>query len=253
MEQRLFSKEEARLLEEIILHRRDVRGNRFKPGEVTEDVLDQILMAGLHGPSVGYSQPWEFVVIRDKQIKQEIRYSFDSENTRASVLFDQEKSEKYTQLKLEGILEAPLNVAVFYKPSKGVVLGQTSMKEVGLYSVVCAVQNMWLMARALNVGLGWVSILDPEKVKNILHAPAENQLVAYLCMGYVHEFLDKPELEILEWEKRKELDQIKKTGKYAETAFTGFTVQPLSRTLAPALEHKINFKTKPLGALGKLE
>ncbi|MFI5149698.1 MAG: nicotinate-nucleotide--dimethylbenzimidazole phosphoribosyltransferase [Bacteroidia bacterium] len=253
MEQRLFNKAEAQLLEEIILHRRDVRGNRFLPGDITEEVLDKILMAALHGPSVGYSQPWEFIVIREQRIKEAVRNSFDSENTKASVLFDQDKSEKYTKLKLEGILEAPLNIAVFYKPAKGVVLGQTSMKEVGLYSVVCAIQNMWLMARALNVGLGWVSILDPEKVKNILRAPVGNQLVAYLCLGYVNEFLDKPELEILEWEKRKELTQVKRTDCYPEEAFAGFKVEPVSRDLVPALEHKINFKTKPLGALGRLE
>jgi 5,6-dimethylbenzimidazole synthase len=111
-------------------------------------------------------------------------------------------------LKLEGITEAPLNLAVFYKPSPKPVLGQTTMKEAGLYSVVCAIQNIWLMARALNIGVGWVSILDPEKVKCILHAPPENQLIAYLCIGWVDEFLPRPELEALQWEKRKEKEAV---------------------------------------------
>jgi nicotinate-nucleotide--dimethylbenzimidazole phosphoribosyltransferase len=253
MEQRLFNEAEASLLEEIIRHRRDVRGNRFLQDEISKEVVDKILMAALHGPSVGYSQPWEFVVIRDRKIREEIKDSFDAENTRASVLFDQEKSEKYTRLKLEGILEAPLNIAVFYKPAKAVVLGQTSMKEVGLYSVVCAIQNMWLMARALNIGIGWVSILDPEKVKKIVQAPVENQLVAYLCLGYVNEFLDKPELEILEWEKRKQLSQVMREERYPDAEVNDFCVRPVAKELSAALEHKINFKTKPLGALGKLE
>jgi 5,6-dimethylbenzimidazole synthase len=208
MEQKQFNEEEARILEEIILHRRDVRGNRFLNTPVGDEVLEKILLAGINGPSVGFSQPWEFVIIRDAEIKQKIRKSFDTENAKASGLFDTERAVKYKQIKLEGIEESALNLAVFYKPSAGVVLGQTSMKEVGLYSVVCAIQNMWLMARALNIGVGWVSILDPEKVKQILDAPKDNQLVAYLCLGYVKEFLDRPELEILEWEKKKLLSQV---------------------------------------------
>jgi nicotinate-nucleotide--dimethylbenzimidazole phosphoribosyltransferase len=253
MDQRLFGAEEVKTLEDIILHRRDVRGNRFLHTPIPEDVLEKILLAALNGPSVGFSQPWEFVVIRERETRQRIRDSFDAENTKATPLFDEEKSKKYAGMKLEGILEAPLSVAVFYKPVKGVVLGQTSMKEVGLYSVVCAIQNMWLMARALNVGIGWVSILDPEKVKRILQAPVENQLVAYLCLGYVNEFLDKPELEILEWDKRKLLSQVLVQEKYATSPEKHIEPKPLSQTLAAALEHKINFKTKPLGALGKLE
>ncbi len=216
MEQKHFGQEEVRILEEIILHRRDVRGNRFLPTPVSNEILEKILLAGINGPSVGFSQPWEFVVIRDQEVKRRVRESFNAENEKASGLFDNEKSIKYRQIKLEGIEESALNLAVFYKPSAGVVLGQTSMKEVGLYSVVCAIQNMWLMARALNIGIGWVSILDPEKVKQILDAPQENQLVAYLCLGYVNEFLDRPELEILEWEKKKLLSQVVIHEKYTK-------------------------------------
>jgi 5,6-dimethylbenzimidazole synthase len=99
-------------------------------------------------------------------------------------------------------------MAVFYKPSPGPVLGQTAMAETGLYSVVCAIQNMWLMARALNLGLGWVSILDAEKVARILNAPPDRKLVAYLCIGYTDGFFNRPELEMLEWEKRRELKSV---------------------------------------------
>ncbi|HEV7230338.1 MAG TPA: nicotinate-nucleotide--dimethylbenzimidazole phosphoribosyltransferase [Bacteroidia bacterium] len=253
MAQRLFDEEDVKILEEIILHRRDVRGNRFLQTPLPEDVIEKIILSALHGPSVGFSQPWEFVLIRDQEQKQKIRNTFDAENERASLLFDEEKSEQYARMKLEGILEAPLNMAVFYKPSRTAVLGQTSMKEVGLYSVVCAIQNMWLMARALNVGIGWVSILDPEKVRDILNAPTENQLVAYLCLGYVKEFLDKPELEILAWEKRKFLPQVLFQEKYKAPETKTFSVAPLNDKLTDALRHKIDFKTKPRGALGILE
>lgn len=209
-----FGKEEADILEEIILSRRDVRGNRFINKPIENDVLDRIFMAALNAPSVGFSQPWEFVVVDDDGIKEKIRQTFQEENRKAKDLFKGEKQEEYMSLKLEGIFEAPLNIAVFYKPSEGPVLGQTTMSEAGLYSVVCAIQNMWLMARALNLGMGWVSIVDPDKVKKILNAPEENQLVAYLCLGYVDKFLSKPELEMRQWEKRKLKDKVIFYNKY---------------------------------------
>jgi nicotinate-nucleotide--dimethylbenzimidazole phosphoribosyltransferase len=253
MEQRLFSEEEAKVLEDIIVHRRDVRGNRFLSSSVSDDIIEKILVAALNAPSVGYSQPWEFVIVKDKNIKEQVRKSFNEENFKATGLFDKEKSDKYAKMKLEGILEAPVNLAVFYKPSKSTVLGQTTMKEVGLYSVVCAIQNMWLMARAYNVGIGWVSILEPEKVKQILNAPPDNQLVAYLCLGYVEEFLDKPELEILKWDKRKVLPDVTHHEKYKAEPMKFFQIQPVLKDLEDDLQHKIDFKTKPTGALGQLE
>ena len=200
---KLFTEADAAVLHDIICNRRDVRGNRFLDKQVDEVILQQLLDAAIHAPSVGFSQPWEFVLIRDKAVKQQVKESFAEENEKAAIVFEPEKHSAYALLKLEGIIEAPLNIAVFYKPSGKPILGQTSMEEVGLYSVVCAVQNMWLMARVLNVGLGWVSILDPEKVKRILKAPVENKLVAYLCVGYTDGFYTQPELELLQWEKRK--------------------------------------------------
>lgn len=201
---KLFTEAEADVLYDIICNRRDVRGNRFLSKPLEEQVLQQLLDAALHAPSVGFSQPWEFVLIRDTTIKQQVKESFTEEHTRSVSSFDVAKASAYTHLKLEGIIEAPLNIAVFYKPSGKPVLGQTSMEEVGLYSVVCAIQNMWLMARALNIGMGWVSILDPEKIKQIIKAPKENKLVAYLCVGYTDGFYTQPELELLQWEKRKQ-------------------------------------------------
>ena len=186
-----------------MMQRRDVRGNRFIDKEVSNNDIEKILRAGLLAPSVGFSQPWEFVVIRDKSTKQAIADNFEQESNKARPLFVDQQRERYAKLKLEGILETPVNIAVFYRPSLEPVLGQTSMLDMGEYSVVCAVQNMWLMARAMNIGIGWVSILEADAVKEILKAPPQNKLVAYLCVGHVDEFLDKPELEILKWQKRK--------------------------------------------------
>jgi 5,6-dimethylbenzimidazole synthase len=205
---KLFLPEDQKTLESIMAHRRDVRGNLFVDEEVSDEAVDKLLYAALQAPSVGYSQPWEFVVIRDDVTKKQIVDSFRCETEKAEALFEGQKRAQYAGLKLEGILEAPVNIAVFYKPSPEPVLGQTTIDEVGEYSVVCAVQNMWLMARAMNIGMGWVSILDPVAVKKILRAPEQNKLIAYLCVGHVREFLDKPELEILEWEKRKVLDSV---------------------------------------------
>ena len=201
-----FSSHDCAVLEDVILHRRDVRGHQFIDRDVSDAVIDKLLFAALNGPSVGFSQPWEYVVIRDLDTKRRVRQSFDEENEKAARQFNND--QQYKKFKLEGILESPVNIAVFYKPSEMPILGQTSMYQAGLFSVVCAIQNLWLMARSLNVGLGWVSILDPEKVKAILEMPAESEMVAYLCIGYVNAFGDKPELEKLKWEKRKSKDDV---------------------------------------------
>ncbi len=206
--QRIFEEAEQELLEDILSHRRDVRGNRFKQDAIPEDAINKIIRAGLLAPSVGFSQPWEFVVIQDNATKKAIKATFVEENEKALSQFTEVQQKDYIQLKLEGITEAPLNMAVFYKPKEGPVLGQTSMPDMGKYSVVCAIQNMWLMARTLNIGMGWVSILNPEKVKQILNAPKENQLIGYLCFGYTDMFYNKPELELKKWEKRKLQEEV---------------------------------------------
>lgn len=207
-----FDQTASEILSQIIQHRRDVRGNRFLKDAIKDTDLNLILDAALHAPSVGFSQPWEFVLIKDQNTKQKITQSFNIENNKAKAHFSDilsnDKQALYQSLKLEGIQESPLNLAVFYKPSNTPVLGQTSMPDMGRFSVVCAVQNMWLMARSLNIGMGWVSILNPDEVKNILKAPDDRELIAYLCVGYVDKFYDKPELELRKWEARKNAEQV---------------------------------------------
>jgi len=202
MKNKQFTFQEQDAIEQVIQLRRDVRGNHFTDKDVSDEDIDRILSSAISAPSVGFSQPWEFVIIKDKQTKKNVADIFACENEKAKTMFENTKPE-YSQLKLEGICESPVNIAVFYKPSPDLVLGQTSMPNMEEYSVVCAIQNMWLMARALNIGIGWVSILDQEKVKTVLSAPKDTKLVAYLCVGYVDVFLDKPELETREWAKKK--------------------------------------------------
>jgi 5,6-dimethylbenzimidazole synthase len=206
-EGKVFTSVEAEALWEIIRHRRDVRGNRFVDRALEPEVVERLLDAALHAPSVGFSQPWEFVVVEDRVVREKVRGSFEAANADARRVFGG-RGEEYARLKLEGILEAAVNIAVFYVPAAAPVLGQTAMEEVGLYSAVCAVQNMWLMARALNVGIGWVSILDPERVRVLLGAPEGRRLVAYLCVGHTDGFYEQPELELLQWERRKARETI---------------------------------------------
>jgi len=200
-----FKNADAKKLLEIIKARRDVRGNRFVKEKIEDEKLQMILEAGISAPSVGYSQPWKFVVIQDEKTKENILKNFDEENTKAKEIF--KDKELYSKLKLEGIKEAPINIAVLYEPQNEEVLGMTSMKKMGEYSVVCAVQNMWLMARALNIGIGWVSILDENKVLQELHVEKGSQLIAYLCLGYVDKFYEESELRFLGWNTQKKFDE----------------------------------------------
>jgi len=200
-----FTTADAHKLLKIIKARRDVRGNRFISKSIEDEKLQLILEAGISAPSVGYSQPWKFVIIEDEATKKSMSANFSTENEKAKEIF--KERELYKQLKLEGIQEAPINIAVLYEPKEEDVLGMTSMKKMGEYSVVCAVQNMWLMARALNIGIGWVSILDEKKVLQTIQASKSAMLIAYLCVGYVDEFYKESELKTVGWEREKLLQE----------------------------------------------
>ena len=205
-----FTQEQRETLFSIIKARRDVRGNRFLNKNIPKEVLNKILLSANYAPSVGFSQPWRFVIIENEKTKQNIHKNFQKENYKAKKIF--KDSKDYEKLKLEGIKEAPLNIAVLYKKPKKNVLGQTSQKKMGEYSTVCAIQNMWLTARTLNIGMGWISILKAKKVKKIIGLDKKQRddykLVGYFALGYVDKFYDKPELEKLKWEDKKSLDEV---------------------------------------------
>ena len=202
----IFDAQEQTILKNIIEHRRDIRGNRFLNKEIEPDILNELLNSAIHAPSVGFSQPWEFVLIKDLEKRDSIYQEFKKQNEKAKEIF--KEKELYKDLKLEGIKESYLNIAVLYKKPNKAVLGQTVQKKMGEYSVVCAIQNMWLTARAYNIGIGWVSILRPKKIKEILNIQKEYKLVGYLCVGYVENFTDIPELEIIGWDKKRDLNEV---------------------------------------------
>jgi 5,6-dimethylbenzimidazole synthase len=198
-----FKKKDFETLNNIITSRRDVRGNNFISKKISKKKLDMILQSALHAPSVGYSQPWQFIIV-DKE-KQELVYNhFTKSFDKSKELFIDKPL--YKNLKLEGIKESDVNIAVYYKKNKENILGQTYMKRAGEYSVVCAILNMWLTARSLNIGMGWVSILKPKKINKIFNINKnEYKFIAYLCFGYTKEFYDEPELKKLKWNNKKKL------------------------------------------------
>ncbi len=199
-----FNKKDLKTLNKIITSRRDVRGNNFTNKKISSKKLDMILKAAINSPSVGYSQPWKFVIVSKKD--RDKVYKHFTKSFESSKEFFEDRP-LYKDLKLEGIKEADINIAVFYEKPKSKVLGQTYMKKAGEYSVVCAIMNMWLTARALNIGLGWVSIVKPKKMNKIFKMKkSKYKFIAYLCLGYTKEFYDEPELKLLSWEKKKELE-----------------------------------------------
>ena len=204
-----FSDAERRGVYRAIYERRDVRSH-FLPDPVPDEVLGRILDAAHHAPSVGFMQPWDFVVIRDASIRESVYSNFECASRRAAEAYRGEQRKLYDGLKLAGILDAPVNICVTcdHERPKGSGLGRQTDPSVALYSTVCAVQNLWLAARAESLGVGWVSILDFEQLKSTLGIPPGLTLVAYLCVGYVSEFRPLPDLEEKGWETRGSLASV---------------------------------------------
>jgi len=204
-----FSEQEKRGLYKAIYSRRDVRSH-FNSKPINDDILSRILHAAHHAPSVGFSQPWNFILIKDTNTKKKIKESFEKEKNRSSELVEEPKRSKYLSFKLEGILDSPVNLCVTYDPSKfgPFVIGRSSIPEAGLYSVCCAIQNLWLSARTEGIGLGWVSILSNDTLKKVLDIPKHVVPVAYLCLGHVDDFAKKPDLETAGWLPRLELKDV---------------------------------------------
>lgn len=204
-----ISQSERDAVYKTIFNRRDTR-SEFLSDEIDDEVLSRLLTAAHHSPSVGFMQPWDFVIVKDKKIKNKIKEAFTEAHNEEKEFFSGERKELYESLKLEGITQAPLGICITCDRSRSgnVVLGRTENKQMDLYSSVCAVQTLWLSARAENLGLGWVSIISHEKLKEILNIPSHIEIIAYLCLGKVKFFHEKPELEKVSWRKRTPLKSV---------------------------------------------
>ncbi|MGP9652835.1 5,6-dimethylbenzimidazole synthase [Halomonas sp. AOP35-4E-18] len=204
-----FSDAERRGLYRAIHERRDVR-SQFLTDRIPSDVLARLLQAAHHAPSVGFMQPWDFIVIESRDVRESVLAMFEQENQKAAERFEGERKEHYRSLKLQGIMESPLNLCITCDRSRGGphVLGRNSIVDTDLFSTCLAVQNLWLAARAEGIGVGWVSILDQTQLSAALNLPEHVYPLAYLCLGYVSEFLDQPELEAKGWRSRLPLSDL---------------------------------------------
>ncbi len=212
-----FNEAEREAVYRAIAERRDVRRG-FVDKPLPEDLLWRLLAAAHCAPSVGLMQPSRFIVIRDYGIRKAVRQIFEVANRRALGSYNGEQAERYSMLKLEGILEAPQNLCVLCDSGseRGHGLGRQTMPETAIYSTVCAIQNLWLAARSEGVGVGWVSILDTTELYNLLNIPDHLTLVAYLCLGYVEDFASEPDLERYGWERRVDFKTVVSYDRYAE-------------------------------------
>ena len=216
---REFEAPERDAIYRAIATRRDVRRG-FLDKPLPDELLHRLLAAAHCAPSVGLMQPSRFVVIRSASVRQAVHQAFLQANEKALATYTTERREQYANLKLEGILEAPQNICILSDPNseRGHQLGRHTMPETAIYSTVCAIQNLWLAARAEGVGVGWVSILDPARLREILHVPADIVPVAYLCLGFVDHFATEPDLERYGWESRIPLEDVVCYDVYADTA-----------------------------------
>ncbi|HVA79915.1 MAG TPA: uroporphyrinogen-III C-methyltransferase [Candidatus Binataceae bacterium] len=193
---------------EAITRRRDIRSFRSDP--VPPDTLARILTAAHRAGSVGFSQPWNFIIIDDIEVRKTIRRHVETERLRAATAFPPERREKYLAFKLEGILDAPLNICVTCDRKRfgPAVLGRNTMHDADLYSTCAAIQNLWLAARAEGIGVGWVSLLQPDALRDMLGIPSDVVVVGYLCLGFPEEFPKLPMLETAGWLPRLPLTEL---------------------------------------------
>jgi 5,6-dimethylbenzimidazole synthase len=210
-----FDESERRAVYRAIRERRDVRRG-FLPEPMPDELLNRLLEAAHNAPSVGLMQPWRFIIVRDVAVRQTIHNIFLDANGHASAGYEGERRKNYAGMKLEGILEAPQNLCIVCDSDsrQGHRLGRSTMPETALYSTVCAIQNLWLAARVEGIGIGWVSILEPDLLRRALNIPEHVTPVAYLCLGYVDAFATEPDLERVGWEKRTPLKSVLSLDQY---------------------------------------
>lgn len=167
--------------------------------------MERLIEIACLSPSVGLSQPWRFVVVDDKARRRTVIDDFKACNADALKSYSGERAARYAALKLAGLEEAPGHLAVFAETAgeMGHGLGRATMPEMTKYSVVAAICSMWLASRAEGIGIGWVSILNPDRVREILDVPESWNLIGYLCIGYPQAEFDRPELERADWEQRR--------------------------------------------------
>ncbi|HEX6241118.1 MAG TPA: nicotinate-nucleotide--dimethylbenzimidazole phosphoribosyltransferase [Polyangiales bacterium] len=260
----LFSAEQRAAVYRAIFERRDVRS--YLPDPVPDAVLTRVLEAAHHAPSVGFMQPWSFLIVRDPATRAAVHAHFLAVNQRAAQVFSDERRSTYQALKLQGILDAPLALVVTCDPTRAGehVLGRFTMPETDVYSTCLAIQNLWLAARVEGLGVGWMSIMEKGTMRALLGIPEHVEIVAFLTLGYPVEFAREPLLSQVGWRQRLPLQEVvfeERWGQRAAATPSSQAERPcasepaLAGSLEPpeaALERNREL-TKPPGSLGRVE
>ena len=245
--------------------RRDIR-NGFRPDPVDDDALTRILAAAHQAPSVGLSQPWDFLILRDREVRERVRHLALAQRDDFAASLPWARALAFRRLKVEAIVESPVNVVVTCDATRGGrhVLGRHAQPQVAEYSAVCAVQNLWLAARAEGLGVGWVSFFDERELAAALGLPAHVTVVAYLCVGHVAEFPPAPELVMSGWARQRPLAWAVHEGRWGQRGLPGAepaslladtvaAIRPPDGAAADAARERQAQLTKPPGSLGFLE
>jgi 5,6-dimethylbenzimidazole synthase len=193
-------------LYQVINARRDVRAE-FTGAPIAADKLERILGAAHAAPSVGLTQPWDFLLVRDQQLRRAFKAHVEHEQAAFAATLDDQQRQTFQRIKIEGILESTLGIAVTYDADRGApaVLGRNSIADAGLYSVCLAIQNLWLAATAEGLGVGWVSFYREDFLQQLLRIPGSVRPVAWLCVGPVSQLQTVPDLERHGWRQRRPL------------------------------------------------
>ncbi|MFI6854682.1 nicotinate-nucleotide--dimethylbenzimidazole phosphoribosyltransferase [Streptomyces sp. NPDC050416] len=249
----------------VMRERRDIR-NGFRGDPIPHEVLLRVLEAAHHAPSVGHSQPWDFVVIRSADTRRAMHELAMRQRDAYAKSLPKGRAKQFKELKIEAILDTPVNIVVTADPTRGGrhTLGRHTQPQMAPYSAALAVENLWLAARAEGLGVGWVSFFDEREMVRALGLPEHLEIIAYLCVGYVDEFPDEPELLQAGWSKRRPLSWVVHEETYGRRALPGeephdllaetvAQIRPLdAKALGEAWERQKRM-TKPAGALGMLE
>jgi nicotinate-nucleotide--dimethylbenzimidazole phosphoribosyltransferase len=264
-----FPDDERAAVYRVIHERRDVR--HFVPYDIPEDALQRLLQAAHAAPSVGFMQPWDFIVLRDLSTRKKIRDHVLSEKEKAGSHYEGEDAALYQRLKIEGIMECSALLAVTCDPERAgnKNLGRVTMPQTAQFSVCTAIQNLWLAARAEGLGVGWVSILDPHWLKALLQVPESIELIALLCIGAAEHFPKDPLLQTVGWRPRESLEGLTHLERWgqpyskhdpikARQPMTSLNdllsrIEPLDQALMSEAQKRLDSLTKPVGSLGRLE
>lgn len=212
----MFTEIEKEAVYNVIHKRRDIRN--FLPNPVPKEIIDRILQAAHHAPSVGFMQPWNFIIVDSMEVKERLAWATEKERRALAIHYEEERATQFLSLKIEGIKEAPLTICVTCDPTSGGshVLGRNSIPETDILSTACAIQNMWLAACVEGLAMGWVSFYKKNDVRDILQIPPHIDPVALISVGYTDDYPSAPILEQVKWEKRKSLENLIFHNKWGE-------------------------------------